>query len=360
MFTDYFKLTPDNPPNDGILFVDHSKNGRSGHLGHALVEYEPGKLLAFYPDCSSIEKVHPGHSGHGWMRYKRSLDGGKSWSEPQDEVYSKRSFDESDGKTTMMIEKIAKTDTGKLVMFYLVCDMTRNGHVWEPFFNPLFSISDDNGESWSEPKELIDLPGRVFDVRCRDGLIYVLFNHDEMPMRGHDAPYYLLVSEDDGESWQVRATPLFEDNLDACYGTMCFMEDGTLIVYTYDLHDEYNLRYVTSRDLGQTWSSPKRAFMAKRMRNPQIARLNGKYLMHGRSGSRGEGNKKGNFVIYISDDGFEWDEGTYLSMKVAAAGAYSNNVIVHDRDGKERLLIQCSRAYDKHKTNVLHFFVDTK
>lgn len=37
-----FKITPPNPPNDGILFADLEAQGRSGHMGHALVEYASG------------------------------------------------------------------------------------------------------------------------------------------------------------------------------------------------------------------------------------------------------------------------------------------------------------------------------
>ena len=37
-------------PPEGNVFVNHEINGRSGHLGHALVEYEEGKILAFYPN----------------------------------------------------------------------------------------------------------------------------------------------------------------------------------------------------------------------------------------------------------------------------------------------------------------------
>ena len=81
-----YEVFPPNPPNDGILFVDHSQTGRSGHLGHALVEYEDGRLLAFYPNCSDDNK---GHSAVGWMEYKRSVDGGKTWGEPIVLDYSK-------------------------------------------------------------------------------------------------------------------------------------------------------------------------------------------------------------------------------------------------------------------------------
>ncbi|MEQ2389475.1 hypothetical protein Q5W10_12330 [Waltera intestinalis] len=37
-------------PPEGNVFVNHEIDGRSGHLGHALVEYKEGKILAFYPN----------------------------------------------------------------------------------------------------------------------------------------------------------------------------------------------------------------------------------------------------------------------------------------------------------------------
>lgn len=69
---DHFELTPKNLPNDGILFVNHASQGRGGHLGHALVEYAPGKILAFYANCSAVDSQWKGHSADGWMEYKRS------------------------------------------------------------------------------------------------------------------------------------------------------------------------------------------------------------------------------------------------------------------------------------------------
>ena len=40
------KIYPENLPNMGYTFKDHSIKGRSGHLSHALVEYAPGCVLA--------------------------------------------------------------------------------------------------------------------------------------------------------------------------------------------------------------------------------------------------------------------------------------------------------------------------
>ena len=46
-----YTITPEETPNMGIMFVDHEKNQRSGHLSHALVEYKKGHIMAFYSNC---------------------------------------------------------------------------------------------------------------------------------------------------------------------------------------------------------------------------------------------------------------------------------------------------------------------
>ena len=49
-------------PDGGILFVDHEKNNRSGHFGHAMVQCENGDVLCFYPNCNTDGH---GHSARG-------------------------------------------------------------------------------------------------------------------------------------------------------------------------------------------------------------------------------------------------------------------------------------------------------
>ena len=74
-----YTVSPGTVPGEGILFVNHHEKRRSGHLGHALVEYEDGKLLAFYSNCAGSR--NHGHSGFGWVEYRRSEDGGETWDE---------------------------------------------------------------------------------------------------------------------------------------------------------------------------------------------------------------------------------------------------------------------------------------
>jgi len=113
-----YDVTPKNAPNDGILFVDHSRTGRSGHLGHALVEYEGGKILAFYPNCSDDNNAR---SAVGWMEHKRSEDGGETWGDPKVLAYSKNLFDarQKGGpgaqKLSAFCEKAVLTDKGEIV-----------------------------------------------------------------------------------------------------------------------------------------------------------------------------------------------------------------------------------------------------
>lgn len=143
------------------------------------------------------------------------------------------------------------------------------------------------------------------------------------------------------------------------YGTMALLGDGSLIVYVYNINNEKQLDYVISRDGGHTWTAPETAFMAKQIRNPQLAALKGGFVLHGRSGSMGDEAIKGHFVLYTSPDGVNWDAGRYLRMREEGVGAYSNNLLVTSPNASDppRLLIQASHAYELSKTDVLHWWL---
>ena len=193
------RLRPPNPPNNGILFVDHSKENRSGHLGHALVEYEDGKLLAFYPNCSNDKG---GHSAVGWMEFKRSLDGGRTWSKPQVLPFSKELFDQGEGKTAMA-EKAVLSDDGEIVLFYLMCDVSETP-LWRPFGVPLVSRSKDGGETWTTPEPVCNQPGRIYGMAYVDGEIHILFTNDStLQLATSDHAYELYVSTNGGKSFIV-------------------------------------------------------------------------------------------------------------------------------------------------------------
>ncbi|MDP6040213.1 MAG: sialidase family protein, partial [Candidatus Latescibacteria bacterium] len=232
-----YKLTPPNPPNDGILFVDHSPNKRGGNLGHALVEYADGKILAFYPNCDMGNK---GHSARGWMEYKRSEDYGQTWSDPVVLDYTKTLFDEGqagDGeKFSAFGEKAVLTDEGHIVVFFLVCNIT-NDAVWRRFQIPKYIISEDGGHTWSEPYELCDNRGRLYDAKYYNGEILALHfkNDNEINFLGNlnEHVYQMYVSNDGGRTFELRSELPF-DTTNKSYGTMCKLDSGSIIVYLYD------------------------------------------------------------------------------------------------------------------------------
>ena len=350
------RLSPANPPNEGILFVDHSAKRRSGHLGHALVQYEPGKLLAFYPNCSGD---NGGHSGVGWMEYKRSVDGGKTWGDAQVLSFSKKLHEKKMGRSAMA-EKAVVTDKGEIVLFYLICDVAENA-LWQPYWVPLVCKSTDGGQNWSDPRPFGASRGRVYDVEYHDGEIRVLhFANDAIKdWRGNakEHVYELHVSNDGGDTFSKRSELPFITNQRG-YGALGHLADGGLIAYVYNSANESMLDYLISMDGGKTWPKVGTSIVSRKIRNPQFAAFGGKYYLHGRSGAYGEGS--GHMILYMSEDGITWDDGVYLRLREAGAGAYSNSIVVDPTEpgGKQRLLIQASHAYEDSRTNVLHWWLD--
>lgn len=350
------RITPNGPPNEGILFVDHSKSNRSGHLGHALVEYEQEKILAFYPNCSAD---HGGHSAVGWMEFKRSQDGGKTWGSPQVLQFSKELFLKKEGRTAMA-EKAVLTGQGEIILFYLICDISENA-LWQPYWTPLFSRSADGGKTWSDPEPVCPSRGRIYDAVYQDGEIRVLHfaNDATVDWTGttDEHLYELYVSNDEGKTFMKRSTlPMMTKHRG--YGSLGRLENGGLIAYVYNRTNEYVLDYVISADGGRTWSGVNTSRFSRKIRNPQFIAFDGKFYMHGRSGAYGEG--KGNLILYMSLDGVTWDNGVYLRTLEAGAGAYSNSIVVGSKNAQiqNRLLIQASHAYEDNKTNVLHWWLD--
>ncbi len=330
-----YTISPSSLPNEGKLFVDHQKNGRSGHMSHALVEYKKGHVLAFYSNCS--RNRNRGHSGFGWIEYKQSTDGARTWDEGRKLDYSWDAF--LNEKFTVSCEKAVSPAENEVVLF---CTRNLNPNGWEPYMAPVALKSTDGGETWSEPIHITDVRGRIYDAIFEDGVIYALMlkGYDFLPHEQEDR-YALYVSTDGGETFSLKSE-LPGDFMNHAYGSMEMTDDGRLIVWTYNRGDEYNMDYFISHDKGATWAESGKSFCAKRIRNPQVTKVRGGFLLHGRSGCETR-ELPINFVLYTSEDGICWDEGVYLCNGLPRAGAfYSNNIVLDEADGRQRVLIQSS------------------
>ncbi len=346
-------LSQSNPRiifSDEEVFVDHSKTQRSGHLGHAMVTLGDGSLIAFYSNCSGHHGgIYQGHTMYGWVEYKRSYDGGLTWGEPKVLDYSYDCF--VDGIYKIGCEKAVVTDDGTIVLFCL----RSMGYAFEPYATPVCLLSHDNGETWSEPVEVHYERGRIYDALYIDGRILVLefcFHTDKsFTCNEPDRFYKIIASDDGGKSFYLFSTIKF-DTMGHQYGNLVRRPDGSIVFYGYNVNDEYNLTCAISEDGGKTWSEAFKSHVAKIARNPQVAYVGGRYILHGRS------ENGMNFVFYHSPDGLNWDEGTVVNEGNKGGCYYSNNMVVTGKDGKTRLLVQYSDTYARSAVNINHAWVE--
>ena len=336
------------------VFVDHQKNNRSGHLGHAMAQCKDGSLIAFYSNCSGVSGIEfggAGHSMYGWVEYKRSFDRGLTWSEPKVLKYSYDSF--LDGVYKIGCEKAVVCDDGTIVLFCL----RSIGKYFEPYATPVCLLSHDNGETWSEPISVSDERGRMYDAIYRNGRVYLLefCNSTDKGFicAEEDKFYKIFASDDNGQSFYEYSTIPF-NTMGHAYGNMIFRSDGSLVFYAYNAKDEYNLTALESNDDGKTWGEPFKVPVKKIARNPQVGYVNGQYILHGRS------EEGVNFVFYHSKDGINWDEGTIVNEGRIGGCYYSNNIPIKGADGKDRLLVQYSESYHRAQTNIMHAWIEVE
>ena len=352
MYVDY-KITPETVPSMGMLYVDHQKNLRSGHLGHALVEYKKNCIISFYSNCSGTRNDNsPGHNGFGWVEYKRSYDGGINWDDAKVLQYTYDAL--INEPFTVSCEKAVSTKENEIVVF---CLRNLNPNGWEPHLEPVVLRSEDGGETWSEPQVMCDKKGRVYDALVHNGIIYALMNDGVWKIGKPEEGYYLYKSEDGGKTFSLVSQVPF--NIADAYGDIEIMDDGALICYLYNQKDEYNLYYRISYDMGKTWEKDGKSYVAKRIRNPQVAKVKNGYFLHGRAGCETP-ELPPHFVLYTSKDGIVWDEGVYICAVEAQSAYYSNNLVLDNDDSSQRVLIQSSVPYDKGRVNVAHWFLDIK
>lgn len=350
------KIYPENLPNTGYTFKDHRPENRSGHLSHALVEYAPGKVLAFYSNCSGKRnRWAPGHNGFGWLEYRRSADYGETWGAPVVFDYSMKCL--LNEPYTVSCEKAVSPAENTIVA---LCIRNENPDGWEPYLQPVAVISQDGGDTWGEPIEITPEKGRIYDAFVKDGVIYLLMqaNSDFLSSKPEHR-YELMKSEDGGHTYSLVS--VFPYLPGRAYGSMVLRPDGSLVVYIYNAGDEFNMDYFISRDMGKTWEEQGKSYCARRIRNPQVAYTGENYILHGRSGCVGKLLPM-DFVFYTSPDGIHWDEGIILCTVPGATAYYSNNLVLTRPDGRKRVIIQSSvpNGTGNGRVNIAQWYIEAE
>ncbi len=324
-----------------ISDLEHDSPGRNSHGGPVCMEYPNGQIVAFNTNTSS-------HNLDGWSEYAVSRDGGENWKMYNKFQYSYESYLKNP-KQPFWVEQGLVTQSGTVVLFLSQLEQQDHGGFR---INSGNMRSSDNGSTWTDYESLDgDFAGYPCAVAVTGSTNYVMFDSNA-------GPHVLYVSTDDGHSWEKRST-LTLDN-DKWYGTMCVMEDGRLLAGAYTEKDEHHFYYCISTDQGRTWSEQERTYVDKRIRDPELAYLGGKYYLHGRSGQAVKGMEGGNrFVLYQSDDGIKWQDGIIVSGDTKYADGYSSNCIInqYNDDIPNELMVEYSINYEGKVTNEYVFFI---
>lgn len=333
-----------------VLYIDNQARGRSGHMGHPMLNLGGGKIMDFNSNVSAVRCG--GHSGFGWMEYRISEDFGETFGDFHVVPYTRQVL--LDGMYSAIIETAVVCGDGSVVA---ICNLFSQEHsvCCDPYGKPTYLRSVDAGRTWEEARQLTDYEGRVYSACCRDGNIYVLeFCNREVVGKKADDLYRIFISRDNGRHFEELCVVPFASTAGRFYGAMQFDPKGSLFVYAYNQDCEEELDYAVSPDGGKTWPETGACYLAKKIRNPQVSVLDGQFILHGR-----EAGGINRFILYTSADGIHWDEGHRITSLLPGTSFYSNNVLV-PKEGKTRLLVQYSQTYEEScRVNIYHRWVET-
>lgn len=222
-----------------------------------VVDREPGQYLGhpttvLLEDGKTILTVYPKGHGKGPIQYKKSTDGGKTWSDrlptPPNWVTS--------GETPTIHRVIDAAGKKRLILF--------SG------LKPIrMAVSEDDGANWTELKQIapyggIVPMGSVMALKDKPGHYLALFHDDgrfmNEPYRPSPKGFYVyqIDSFDGGLSWSEPKVVAHHPDGHLCEPGAVRSPDGKQIaVLLRENSRKHNSFLIISEDEGKTWSKPK-------------------------------------------------------------------------------------------------------
>lgn len=220
-----------------------------------VVDREPGQYLGHPTTClledgKTILCVYPKGHGRGPIVYKRSPDGGKTWSErlPTPATWAT-------SKETPTIHRVVGPDGKKRLI------------VWSGLHPARLAVSEDDGASWSELKQAGDwggivVMGFVEPLKTGPGHYLAMFHDDgrffSKTEKRPGFTLYKTLSEDGGLTWSQPETVYQSSEVNLCEPGCIRSPDGkTMAVLLRENRRVKNSHIIFSSDEGKTWSEPK-------------------------------------------------------------------------------------------------------
>jgi lysophospholipase L1-like esterase len=213
------------------------------------VDQEEGQYLghvttALLADNKTILAVYPKGHGKGPIVYKRSLDGGKTWSDrlPTPENWA----------TSLETPSIHRVGPKRLIL-------------WSGLYPARIASSDDEGKTWTPLRQVGDWGGIVvmgFVEVTTDGRLIAMFHDDGRFFKSQAGKrtftLYQVESSDLGKTW-TEPRALYESNdVHLCEPGQVRSDDGKQIAVLLRENKRVAPSHIFfSGDEGKTWSTPR-------------------------------------------------------------------------------------------------------
>ena len=232
------------PPGYTIPIVDMDQPHRQ-----VIVDKEEGQYLGHVTTCLMEDKqtilaVYPKGHGSGAIVYKRSYDGGLTWT---DRLPTPASWDTSREVPTLY-RMVDPQGVERIIMFSGVTNPVRRAY------------SEDKGKTWTELEDVGDWSGIVVMgcyMRLKDGRYMGLFHDDGrfFPNAPRNMRVYKSYTSDGGLTWTWPEVVIDCTWASPCEPGIVRSPDGDqLVVLFRENSRRYNALMFYSNDEGETWS----------------------------------------------------------------------------------------------------------
>jgi hypothetical protein len=336
------------------VVVDHESGQYLGHPTTCLLE-----------DGKTILCVYPKGHGRGAIIYKRSTDGGLTWS---DRLPTPESW--STSKEVPTIHRVIGPDGKKRII------------MWSGLYPARLAITEDDGASWSELSKVGDwggivVMGFVEELKNGNGKYLAMFHDDGRFFQGGEGrsygevptgnrigvfTLYQTFSHDGGLTWSYPESVFASSEVHLCEPGCIRSPDGkTLAVLLRENARGKNSHVIFSKDEGKTWSDPRelplaltgdrhtgkygpdgRLFISFRCRSPKQSVADRPYegdwvgwvgtwddLVNGHDGQ---------YFVRLKDNTKSYDT-TYPGVEVLQDGTFVTTTYGHWSEGEEPYIL---------------------
>ncbi len=345
-----------SPAADALVLLD--LDGQSQR--QVIVDQEPGQYLGHPTTClledgKTILCVYPKGHGRGGIVYKRSTDGGLTWSErlPTPESWA------TSREVPTLHRVIDSAGTKRIIL-------------WSGLYPARLAVSEDDGNSWSELRPAghwggIVVMGFVEAIRNAPGHYLAMFHDDGrfFTEDGKKSPEFKLFktfSTDGGLTWSQPEVVYQSSEIHLCEPGCIRSPDGQqLAVLLRENARRENSQIIFSDDEGQTWTEPRalplsltgdrhtgkyapdgRLFISFRCRSPQ-SRVRERPFEGDWVGWVGTWNdlvegQEGQYFVRLKDNTQGYDT-AYPGVEVLPDGTFVTTTYGHWQAGEEPFIL---------------------